>query len=127
MSKHNHATNTRRSPGSQRIFLIGILVFVCLVPSWLSFVDAADDPRQIIAEAQKRTDAKSLRYEGLLQVFDAKGKVSDKRWTLDRLGAHGGSKMILRFTAQAEVKGVEMVVVNTHDKASDLWMWQSVN
>ena len=55
------------------------------------------------AEAQKRTDAKSQRYEGLLQVFDAKGKVSDKRWTLDRLGSHGDSKVVLRFTLPAEL------------------------
>ena len=101
----------------------GILVFVSFVPSWLAFVDAADDPRQIIAEAQKRTDVKSQRYEGLLQVFDAKGKVSDKRWTLERLGAHGDSKMVLRFTAPAEVKGVALLVVNHPDRASDQWMW----
>ena len=59
----------------------------------------------IVDEAQQRTDATSQRYEGLLQVFDAKGKITDKRWTLERLGSHGNSKMVLRFTAPAEVKG----------------------
>ena len=58
--------------------------------SWLAALSpilrAADNARQIVDEAQKRTDAKSQRYEGLLQVFDAKGKISDKRWTLERLG-----------------------------------------
>ena len=91
--------------------------------SWRVVVSAAEDPRQIIAEAQKRTDVKSQRYEGLLQVFDSKGKVSDKRWTLDRIGAHGDSKMVLRFTAPAEVKGVALLVVNHPDRASDQWMW----
>ena len=98
------------------------IVLVFFVSSWLT-VHAADDPKQIVAEAQKRTDAKSQRYEGLLQVFDAKGKVSDKRWTLDRIGAHGDSKMVLRFTAPAEVKGVALLVVNHPDRASDQWMW----
>ena len=93
------------------------------VPSRLSVVAAADDPRQIVEEAQRRTDARSQRYEGLLQVFDAKGKVSDKRWTLERLGSHGESKMVLRFTAPAEVKGVALLVVNHPDRASDQWMW----
>ena len=93
------------------------------VPSRLSVVAAADDPRQIVVEAQRRTDARSQRYEGLLQVFDAKGKVSDKRWTLERLGSHGESKMVLRFTAPAEVKGVALLVVNHPDRASDQWMW----
>ena len=59
---------------------------------------------QIVDEAQRRTDAKSQRYEGLLQVFDAKGKISDKRWTFERLGSHGQSKMVLRFIAPAEVR-----------------------
>ena len=84
---------------------------------------AADDARSIVAEAQRRTDATSQRYEGLLQVFDAKGKISDKRWALERLGAHGDSKMVLRFTVPAEVKGVALLVVNHPDRASDQWMW----
>jgi outer membrane lipoprotein-sorting protein len=84
---------------------------------------AADNARQIVEEAQKRTDAQSQRYEGLLQVFDAKGKISDKRWTFERLGSHGRSKAVLRFTAPAEVKGVALLVVNHPDRASDQWMW----
>jgi outer membrane lipoprotein-sorting protein len=84
---------------------------------------AADNARQIVDEAQKRTDVKSQRYEGLLQVFDAKGKIGDKRWTYERLGAHGRSKSVLRFTAPAEVKGVALLVVNHPDRASDQWMW----
>ena len=84
---------------------------------------AADNARQIVDEAQKRTDVKSQSYEGLLQVFDAKGKISDKRWTMERLGAHGQSKAVLRFTVPAEVKGVALLVVNHPDRASDQWMW----
>ena len=82
-----------------------------------------EDARQIVEEAERRTDAKSQRYEGLLQVFDAKGKISDKRWTLERLGSHGDSRMVLRFTTPAEVKGVALLVVNHTDRASDQWMW----
>src|SRR5580765_4576914 len=90
------ARSTRRTLCGASLF-----AFVFFVSSWQMVVHAADDPKQIVAEAQKRTVAKSQRYEGLLQVFDAKGKVSDKRWTLDRIGAHGDSKMVLRFTAPA--------------------------
>ncbi len=98
----------RGAPGSARLSL---------------HVFAADNARQIVDEAQKRTEAKSQRYEGLLQVFDAKGKISDKRWTLERLGSHGQSKAVLRFTAPAEVKGVALLIVNHPDRASDQWMW----
>jgi len=84
---------------------------------------AADNAREIVQEAQRRTDSRSQRYEGLLKVFDAKGKIADKRWTYDRIGAHGDSKSVLRFTAPAEVKGVALLVVNHPDRASDQWMW----
>lgn len=99
------------------------MIFVCFVPSWRFLASAAEDARQIVEEAQRRTEAKSQRYEGLLQVFDAKGKISDKRWTLERLGSHGESKMVLRFTLPADVKGVALLVVNHPDRASDQWMW----
>jgi outer membrane lipoprotein-sorting protein len=102
---------------SKRAFL-RFVCFVCFV-----CFASAQDARQIIAEAQKRTDAKSQRYEGLLQVFDAKGKISDKRWSFERLGSHGQSKAVLRFTAPAEVKGVALLIVNHPDRASDQWMW----
>lgn len=92
---------------------------------WLATVPAslAQDARQIVQEVQKRSEATSQRYEGLLQVFNAKGKISDKRWTLARLGSYGSSKMVLRFTVPAEVKGVALLVVNHPDRASDQWMW----
>src|SRR5215470_5324559 len=116
-----------RARGPRRAGWAGWLVlasFMLGFPSGPALVAAAsDDPRQIVTEAQKRTDVKSQRYEGLLQVFDSKGKVSDKRWTLDRVGAHGDSRMVLRFTAPPEVKGVALLVVNHPDRASDQWMW----
>jgi outer membrane lipoprotein-sorting protein len=103
------------------------LFFVSFVPSWptglRATLIAADSARQIVEEAQKRTDAKSQRYEGMLQVFDSKGKIADKRWSFERLGSHGQSKVVLRFTAPAEVKGVAMLIVNHPDRASDQWMW----
>jgi hypothetical protein len=83
----------------------------------------AQDARQVMVEAQKRTMASSQHYAGTLQVFDARGKISDKRWTFDRLGSHGSSKSILRFADPPEVKGVALLVVNHPDRASDQWMW----
>jgi len=99
--------------------VLGAACVACVVAS----LSAADDARQIVGEAQRRSQASSQRYEGLLQVFDAKGKISDKQWTYDRLGSHGQSKAVLRFTAPAEVKGVALLIVNHPDRASDQWMW----
>jgi len=84
---------------------------------------SAQDARQIMEEAQTRTEATSQHYEGLLQVIDPKGKVSDKRWVFDRLGSHGRSRSVLAFVQPAEVKGVALLVVNFPDRASDQWMW----
>src|SRR5437868_11017098 len=81
------------------------------------------DPRQIIEEAQRRTNSQSQRYEGTLQVIDAKTKITEKRWLFDRMGSHGNSKSVLRFTAPAEVKGVALLIVNHPDRSSDQWMW----
>ena len=102
--------------------LVPVLLLYALFAGTLQ-LGAADSATQIVQEAQRRTDARSQRYEGLLQVFDSKGKVSDKRWTLERLGAHGDSKMVLRFTVPAEVKGVALLIVYHPDRASDQWMW----
>jgi len=114
-----------RRPTKRFLYKMSFACFACFVSSRYAGVEvrAADNARAIVAEAQRRTDAVSQRYEGLLQVFDAKGKVTDKRWTFDRLGAHGDSKAVLRFTAPAEVKGLALLVVNHPDRASDQWMW----
>ena len=84
---------------------------------------AADNALQIVTEAQKRTTAKSERYQGLLQTFVPSGKTTDKHWLFERIGAHGESKSVIRFTAPSEVRGVALLVVNHPDRASDQWMW----
>src|SRR5580692_3764854 len=78
---------------------------------------------EIVEKAQERTLSKSEHYTGTLQVIDAHKKVTEKRWIFDRIGSHGDSKSILRFTAPPEVKGVALLVVNHPDRASDQWMW----
>jgi outer membrane lipoprotein-sorting protein len=83
----------------------------------------AQDARKIIEEVQRRANVGSERYEGTLQVFDARGRTTEKRWRYDRIGSAGSSKVVLRFTAPAEVKGVALLVVNHPDRASDQWMW----
>jgi outer membrane lipoprotein-sorting protein len=117
----SHGSGGSEREGLSRALARGLAVTSLLLPALC--LHAADNAREIVAESQKRTDAKSQRYEGLLQVFDGKGKVADKRWTFERLGAHGQSKSVLRFNAPAEVKGVALLVVNHPDRASDQWMW----
>jgi hypothetical protein len=92
---------------------------------WL-FVAAfawGQDARQIVEEVQRRSRSGSEHYEGSLQVVNARGKITAKRWLYDRIGSFGASKAVLRFTAPPEVKGVALLIVNHPDRASDQWMW----
>src|SRR5262245_59717970 len=83
----------------------------------------AQDARQIITESQNRSRSTSQRYEGTLEVIDSKKKITTKGWTYDRLGSHGNSKVVIRFTTPPEVKGVALLIVNHPDRSSDQWMW----
>jgi hypothetical protein len=83
----------------------------------------AQNPRDIVAEAQRRAQAHSQRYEGTLEVISSKRKVTKKRWVYERLGAAGQSKAVLRFTEPPEVKGVALLIYNHPERASDQWMW----
>ena len=115
--------NDDRQDGRRIVTGVGRTLLVMLLVGPLAIVRAADDARQIVGEAQKRTDSVSQRYDGILQTFDAKGKTTEKRWIQDRIGAHGKSKVVIRFTAPAEVKGVALLIVNHPDRSSDQWMW----
>src|SRR5262245_51681228 len=95
----------------------------CVIAFAILWIFRQQDPRQIVEEAQRRTRSQSQRYEGTLQVVDAKNKITEKRWQYERLGSYGSSKSVLRFTAPAEVKGVALLVINHTDRASDQWMW----
>lgn len=110
-----------RDTGTQSLLLA--LFASCLCVFVVAFPAQAQDARQIVEEAQRRTEATSQRYEGTLQVISAKRKIAEKRWRYDRLGSHGSSKAILRFTAPAEVKGVGLLILNHPERASDQWMW----
>ena len=83
----------------------------------------AQDAKTIMVEVQKRASVTSQQYEGLLEVIDAGGKSSEKRWGYDRMGSNGDSKVVIRFTTPAEVKGVALLVFNYPDRASDQCMW----
>ena len=87
-------------------------------------IAAAQDPRQIMEEAQRRSRSESQHYEGTLEVIGSGSRIATKRWVFDRLGVFGNSKGMLRFTVPAEVKGVGLLIVNHTDRASDQWLWR---
>jgi len=86
-------------------------------------IQAADSAKQIVDDAQTKATSKSERYEGILETVSEKGESAEKRWSFERLGSHGQSKVVIAFRAPAEVKGVALLIVNHPDRASDQWMW----
>jgi outer membrane lipoprotein-sorting protein len=86
-------------------------------------IQAADSAKQIVDDAQTKATSKSERYEGILETISEKGESAEKRWSFERLGSHGQSKVVIAFKAPAEVKGVALLIVNHPDRASDQWMW----
>ena len=98
--------------------LLVLLIAVTTMP-----LGSAQDARQIIGELQKRSRVDSQQYQGVLKVIDSSNRVSEKGWTYARTGSHGHSKVVIRFTTPAEVKGVALLVLNYPDRASDQWMW----
>jgi hypothetical protein len=100
------------------------ILAVLIAVSAAATTATAQDPRQIIQEVQNRQHSTSQRYEGTLEVTNARNVIAVKRWNYQRLGDFGNSKAILRFTAPAEVKGVGLLIVNHPDRASDQWMWR---
>ncbi len=105
------------------LLLVTVAGVLTCVPASFAPLKAADDAQQIVDEAQRRATTKSERYEGVLQSFNATNKTSEKRWIFERIGSHGQSKSIIRFTEPPEVLGVALLIVNHPDRASDQWMW----
>ncbi len=117
-------SNHRHRPWTALAVLVAALVVAAPSPqAQVPAGRAPGDARQIIEEAQKRSRSGSQRYEGLLQTFEAAGRTSEKRWIYTRIGSHGRSKVVIRFTAPAEVRDVALLIVNQPDRASDQWMW----
>jgi Outer membrane lipoprotein-sorting protein len=98
-----------------------ILVSVIVAAASAAYPEEA---RKIVEEAQNRARSKSQKYEGTLEVVDARNRIATKRWEFLRLGSFGESKSILRFTEPPEVKGVGLLIHNHPDRASDQWMWR---
>src|SRR5688500_4371471 len=105
------------------ILLVVSVAGLAYVPALGAQTSSSNQAQAIVDDAQKRATTNSERYAGVLQSFNADGKTSEKRWIFERLGSHGQSKSIIRFTEPPEVLGVALLIVNHPDRASDQWMW----
>ena len=111
--------------GSLKTFLGGVRMPSCrcalrpLAPIWLPRMTRARSSRRRRSARTRRRSA----TKDCCRCSTPEARRPTSAGSFERLGSHGQSKAVLRFTAPAEVKGVALLVVNHPDRASDQWMW----
>jgi hypothetical protein len=84
----------------------------------------ADEARDLLVRSEDRHRTKSQEYEGDLVVTAAKdGRERRKSWRSYRLGYAGDSRMLIRFTAPPEVKGVGFLSLPRRGKNPEQWLY----
>ncbi len=100
-----------------------------IVPALLALLAAApvpagaDEARDLLVKSEARHRTKSQEYEGDLAVTSKDGKERRKSWRSYRLGYAGDSKLLIRFTAPPEVKGVGFLSLPRPGKNPDQWLY----
>lgn len=84
---------------------------------------AADEARDLLVKSEERHRTKSQEYEGDLAVTAKDGKERRKSWRSYRLGYAGDSKLLIRFTAPPEVRGVGFLSLPRPGKNPDQWLY----
>src|SRR5512140_220621 len=82
-----------------------------------------EDARKLVVESEARHRTKTQQYAGELTVTGKDGKVRKKSWRSWREGYAGDAKLLIRFTAPPEVKGVSFVSLGRPGKSPDQWLY----
>jgi outer membrane lipoprotein-sorting protein len=96
-------------------FVLGLLL--------ASRTASADDARKLLVESEARHRTKTQQYAGELTVVSKDGKVRKKSWRSWRDGYAGDSKLLIRFAAPPEVKGVSFLSLGRPGKSPDQWLY----
>ena len=100
------------------------LAVACVVSLGVSVpANAGDRAREILVESESKHRTSSEEYAGELAVTTKKGKVRRKGWRSFRQGYAGDARLLIRFTAPAEVRGVGFLSVGRDEKVPDQWLY----
>src|SRR5262245_53411905 len=91
--------------------------------SWSMTGAPADRALEIMREVERLQLTDSQSNDGAIEVVDGKGKVLNKNWHFTREGNRGRSKVLIRFTAPPEVRGVGFLTLNHPDKPAEQWLY----
>lgn len=100
---------------------ITVLAF-CLLPFvWLTA--QAQDARKLMDAVYKQDNSRDAIWRARLDVYDKKGNVRSKRFSLRKLGSLGNSKTLARFTDPPEVRGVGLLTYNQTGVGDRQWLY----
>ena len=102
--------------------LAAFLVLLVAAERADSFRDAPSGA-ELMREVERRQRSDSQTYDGAIEVVDSKGKALDKSWRFWREGNRGSSKILIRFLAPAEVRGVGLLTLNRPDGVAEQWLY----
>jgi hypothetical protein len=86
-----------------------------------------DRAAEIMLEVEKRALTDSQSYEGAIEVISPKGRVLRRTWHLWREGSRGQSKMLIRFDAPADVRGVSLLSLQVPNAPAAQWLYTPSN
>lgn len=70
------------------------------------------DAKAIVARVYGQDKSRDATFHVTLNVFDANGQETHKKFVLERIGSPGASRTLVRFTEPPEVKGLELLSIN---------------
>lgn len=83
----------------------------------------ADEARALLEASEARHRTASLQYSGELTVVSKEGKTRTKAWKSYREGYAGDAKVLVRFTAPPEVRGVGFLSLGRSGRNADQWLY----
>lgn len=96
---------------------------VALCALFLASVALAEDARTLLARSEALHRTKAMNYSGELTVVSKDGKVRAKGWKSYREGFAGDAKVLVRFTAPPEVRGVGFLSLGREGQNADQWLY----
>lgn len=96
-----------------------IVLCLALAPSFAG----AEDARKLLIESEARHRTKTQQYSGELSVVTKDGKVRKKSWKSWREGYAGDARLLIRFAAPPEVKGVSFLSIGKPGRNPDQWLY----
>jgi outer membrane lipoprotein-sorting protein len=84
---------------------------------------AADDARKLLIDSEARHRTRTQQYAGQLTVTAKDGRARKKSWRSWREGYAGDAKLLIRFTAPPEVKGVSFLSLGKPGLTPDQWLY----